>query len=173
MSIQNCKMCRGPSPILQHKLKKYYCKHTGYENNVLCQLNCQSTWIIYALICTDCNAIYIGSSETSGYQRIINGRINTLLQSLNKNICQIDKNKYTQSPLLKHAKFRCQININNKDNTKRKLFAHGFKVVLIERVVDHLPTTNPFHIQYIAKARARLNLRERFNQANNNTIHTD
>ena len=127
----------------------------------------------------NCGAMYIGSCETTAYQRIINGHINTLLNSLDKNIEQIDKDKYTQSPLLKHAKIRCPIhnrksNINNNSNSiNRKSFAHNFSAIIIERVLDYLPTTNPFHIQYIAKARARLNLRERIQQANHNTIHTN
>ena len=103
---------------------KYHCKHTGYAYNILCRLNCHSIWIIYALICSDCNAIYIGSSETSAYQRIMNVHINTQLNSLHKSINQIDKNKFTQSPLLKHAKFRYEPKNNINHNCERKQFAH-------------------------------------------------
>ena len=183
--FSNCRMCRqqpNSQPILKHKLRDYLCHHTGYTNKILCNLNCQSTWIIYGLICNDCGAMYIGSSETSAYQRIMNGHINTLLKTSELNIDQINKDKFSQSPLLKHAKIRCPIhnqnNSCNNNNSKsnpipRKSFAHNFTAVIIERILDYLPTSNPFHIQYVAKARARLNLRERIQQANHNTIHTN
>ena len=52
-------------------------------------------------------------------------------------------------------------------------FYQNFRIVLIERVVDSLPSKKPFSFKYVSKARARMCLLERIEQAQHNSIHTD
>ena len=103
-----CKMCKIEYPLLIHRLKEFRCKSTGIVIRILSKLNCQTTWCIYNILCNDCIFAYVGSTETSVHKRVMGGHLSKLKSVENLNLLQIDQDKYSQSPLLKHAKLRCK-----------------------------------------------------------------
>ena len=117
-------------------------------------------------------------NNNNGEWNLISYRMETNrnnIENSGNNIMQASNNNKTNTNI--------SMNINKDNFNNRKLGKKGgienfeglkdLEVFGIERVVEYLPTRNPFHILYIARARAFMNTRERYWQAAMNLIHTN
>ena len=60
-NLDSCEICKYQ--VLNEDSKTFRETYTNFDYNILHKLNCQSTWVIYLLQCTKCNAQYVGSTE--------------------------------------------------------------------------------------------------------------
>ena len=136
-------------------IKTFKVKYTPYTYHIRHCLNCLSTWVVYYLECVSCVEGYVGSTEQTVFDRIINGHFRSFMTIHVNSLADFDKNEYVSSPLLQHITLHCQ-----NSNCGRRI--HKFKVIILERVVEDIPTINPYHIDYVRKARGVMKIREQY-----------